>query len=75
MTMPKEASRTPPFWVVRRMKPKQGGQPYHGKMFRHPTRESAETEAQRLAGLLPGVQFVVLEAVATFTVEAGDGTK
>lgn len=55
------------------MKPNKGGRPYHGPMFRHPTRESAETEARRLAGMLPGVQFVVLEAVATFTVEDGDG--
>jgi hypothetical protein len=38
---------------------------YHGRpMFRHPTRETAESEAEYLAELQPGVLFVVVEAVA-----------
>jgi hypothetical protein len=38
---------------------------YHGRpIFRHPTRETAESEAEYLAELQPGVLFVVIEAVA-----------
>lgn len=33
--------------------------------YRHPTIESAKTEAERLARLEPGMPFTVLEAVAT----------
>jgi hypothetical protein len=32
--------------------------------FRHPTRESATTEAERLARLHPNSQFFVLEAIS-----------
>jgi hypothetical protein len=32
---------------------------------RHPSKESAKNEAERLARLNPGSEFVVLEAIAT----------
>lgn len=41
--------------------------------FEHASRESAEAEASRLAGLTPGERFVVLEAVATVGPVGTDG--
>lgn len=34
-------------------------------MFAHPTREAAEKEAERLAKLNPGEEFVVLRSIAS----------
>lgn len=33
--------------------------------YKHPSKESAKTEAERLARLNPGEEFIVLESVAT----------
>lgn len=33
--------------------------------YRHPSQESAEREAERLARMVPGQSFVVLEAVSS----------
>lgn len=63
-----EAPRTPPFWIVRRMK--SGRIEKRGNFYRHHTQEAAEREAQRLAAQEPGWQFVVLEAVASYQIEA-----
>lgn len=64
---PTEASRTPPFWVVRRMQP--GLQiKIRGHFFRHETRAAAEAEAIRLAHKFPGARFVVLEAVSAISI-------
>ena len=37
--------------------------------YKHPTLESAEREAQRLAKAHPGIRFVVLEAKSGFQVQ------
>lgn len=37
--------------------------------YMHPTRDAADTEAQRLARENPGHQFIVLKAVGGFEVE------
>ena len=67
----KEASASvdaPKWWAVRWVLKKkyvfQGG-----FMFRQPTREAAEREAQFLAEANPGELFVVLEVVSRFQVE------
>lgn len=65
-----EADRIPPFWIVRRMRSGRIGK--NGNFFRHKTRELAEAEAERLAAQTPGAQFVVLEAVASYQMEAAD---
>ncbi len=49
-----------PFWLVWRP---DGAAP----AFQHPTEQSARTEAERLARLNPGRQFVVLETVAAYS--------
>lgn len=49
---------TEPFWLVWR----EGNQ---SPKFKHPTEESARTEAERLATLHPGEVFHVLTSVAT----------
>lgn len=38
--------------------------------YQHPTEDSARREAQRLARLIPGKQFVVLETVASYMWDA-----
>ena len=45
-----------PFWLVWHV---DGGAP----CYRHPTRASAEAEAERLARLHPGKAFAVMESV------------
>lgn len=50
----------PPFWLVWR---EDGDNP----TYRHPTQDSAESEALRLARLHPGSSFCVLMPFARFT--------
>ncbi len=51
---------TTPFWMVWGI---HSGPP----TFQHQSEESARNEAERLARLNPGKQFVVLESVAAYT--------
>lgn len=49
--------------------------PYHGPIFRHPTRETAESEADYLSELNPGVLYVVIEAVSWRRIEKPPGNE
>ncbi len=51
---------TRPFWLV-------WGINKTVPTFQHPSEQSAHTEAERLARMFPGEQFVVLESVAAIT--------
>lgn len=55
-TQPKEEKMGEKFWMV--------CGPFNNPKFRHPTRVSAEQEAERLAKLHPNDSFFVLEAVS-----------
>jgi len=53
-----------PWWGVIAVEGKKRGNSYHGPIFRHPTRETAEAEATYLAALCPGQRYTVIEAVS-----------
>ena len=50
------------FWMVLRLTGSNKAKAQIPK-FKHPTLEAAEAEANRLAGLNPGVPFAILETV------------
>lgn len=61
---PLRAKARGPWWAVLRI-PKDTA--HHGKpMFFHPTRETAEAEAEYLSNLAPGILYIVIEAVSWY---------
>ena len=66
MSKPKPAKFSEKHWIVKRHKTKIVETVPFRVYFLHPTLESAQTEAKRLADAAPGVKFSIYERVETF---------
>ena len=74
--MPDPAPASPPadalpFWIIQRARPDQGLLRAGGSAFRHPTRESATREAQRLTTRHPGVAFLLIQIADVYCAPPG----